>query len=315
MQRYVSVLSVATLVSLAACSDTLEPGNASDQDRQEITAILDESGWFTDAFGDDGAVADFSLGTSFDFGFLRADAQVEVPLVRFWGRRHREPVSRERRVEITDNVAEVVWVVTFEGAFVLDRTADDVRNPTSKPLQHQAIQHARFVRRDAPDDRGRNWRLAGISAREWRMTDPEKRTVDLARIEVFVNDVSQLVVEEPLRILDVDQGRIPRLEIGDVVRVVASVVNESELGNTPPEFVFLHLFHGNPNARGWIRVRMPPNDAGDYVREWTVRQAGRGRIIVDAIDSQAFATDEDDDYRANLVGIPYRIGQDADRSR
>ncbi len=312
MQRYLSTLCVATLVSLAACSDTLEPGNASDQDKQEITAILDESGWFADVFGDDGAVGNFSLGTSFSFGFLRADAQVEVPLVRLWGRRHREPVSRERRVEIADNVADVVWVMTFDGAFLLDRTADDVRNPTSKPMQHQAVQHARFVRRETTDDQGRHWRLVGVSAREWRMTDPGKRTIDLARIEVFVNGVSQLVVEEPLRILDIDEGRIPQLEIGDVVRVVASVVNESELDNRPPEFVFLHLFHGNPNARGWIRVRMPPNDAGDYVREWTVRRAGRGRIIVDAIDSQAFATDEEDDYRANLVGIPYRIGRDAD---
>lgn len=315
MQRFLSTLSVATLVTLAACSDALEPGNASDQDRQEITAILDESGWFAEAFGDDGAVADFSLGTSFDFGFLRADAQVEVPLVRRWGRRHREPVSREHRVEITENVADVVWVVTFDGAFLLDRTDDGQRNPTSKPMQHQAVQHARFVRRDAPDDRGRHWRLVGISAREWRMTDPDKRTVDLARIEVFVNDTSRLVVEEPLRILNIDEGRIPQLEIGDVVRVVASVVNETELDNTPQEFVFLHVFHGNPNARGWIRVRMLPNDVGDYVREWTVRRAGRGRIIVDAIDSQTFATDEEDDYRANLVGIPYRIGRDTDGTR
>jgi hypothetical protein len=52
---------------------------------------------------------------------------------------------------------------------------------------------------------------------------------------------------------------------------------------------------------------MPQDDQGRYVREWTVRFGGRERIGVDAIDSQTFNTDSDDDYRANIWGIPYRI--------
>ena len=59
MKRYLTALAAASVLGLGACSDTLGPGNASDQDRAEILAILDESGWFTDEFGDD--VANASL--------------------------------------------------------------------------------------------------------------------------------------------------------------------------------------------------------------------------------------------------------------
>jgi hypothetical protein len=313
MKRYLSTLVAASVVALSACSDALDPGNATEDDRAEIVAILDESGWFADEFGEDGAVPDFSLGlgTGFDFGLaLVAEAQAEVPLVRLWGRRHREPVSRERRINVndTEGVADVVWIVTFRGLFMLDRSADDVVNPTSKPMLHQAVQHARFVRRETADENGRRWRMVGVSAREWRMTDPEKRTVDVTRVEVSVNGESQLVIENPLAILDLDT-RLPRLQVGDTVRVTARVENTTGHDNTPQQFVFLHLFHANTDRRGWIRVQMRLTDAGQYVRQWIVRHAGRERIVVDAIDSQTFNTDSEDDYRANLIGIPYRVGE------
>lgn len=314
MKRYLAALAAASVLGLGACSDTLGPGNASDQDRAELLAILDESGWFTDEFGDDGAVVDFSLGSGFDFGFgaLLAEAQDEVPLVRLWGRRHGRPVARERTVTVEGDAAQVTWIVTFEGEFVLDRTDDGQINPTSKPLAHQAVQHAVFTRRAELDDQGRRWQLVGVSPREWRMTDPHERTITLTRVEISINGGERrIVIEDPAALLDIG-GRLPHLEVGDEVRVAARVVNQSDLGNTPPEFVFLHLFHANPSRRAWIRVRMFRNDAGEYARKWTVRHPGRGRIVVDAIDSQAFNTDSDDDYRAHLIGIPYRVGSDSE---
>jgi hypothetical protein len=52
---------------------------------------------------------------------------------------------------------------------------------------------------------------------------------------------------------------------------------------------------------------MRRRDDGVFVRHWIVRFAGRERMVVDAIDSQAFNTDVEDDYRASGWGIPYRI--------
>jgi hypothetical protein len=52
---------------------------------------------------------------------------------------------------------------------------------------------------------------------------------------------------------------------------------------------------------------MQAREDGAFVRHWIVRFGGRERMVVDAIDSQAFHTDSEDDYRANGWGIPYRI--------
>jgi hypothetical protein len=52
---------------------------------------------------------------------------------------------------------------------------------------------------------------------------------------------------------------------------------------------------------------MRQREDGMFVRHWIVRFPGRERIVVDAIDSQTFNTDSEDDYRANGWGVPYRI--------
>ena len=306
MKRQLAVAGMAALV-LAACSgDPTGLDNASDDDRDAVVAALDASGWFTDAFGPDGAADDLNLSASFDLNLSSVAAQDTVPLLRRWGRRHGQPVSRELTVSISGDTARAEQVVTFDGVFVLDRTPDDDQPPTQKPLQEQAVQRAVLVRREEPDSAGRAWRLVALSPREWRMTDEAKRTVQLARVVVRVNGEVKLAVEDPSELFGVD-NRIPRLEVGDSVAVLAEVENTTGIDNEPPTFVFLHVFHHGPDARGWVRIPMRRRDDGVFVRHWIVRFAGRERMVVDAIDSQAFNSDGDDDYRANGWGIPYRI--------
>jgi hypothetical protein len=233
-------------------------------------------------------------------------AQDTVPLVRRWGRRHGPPVSRLLTVEVVGDTARAEMVVTFEGDFVLDRTPDDGEPPTQKPLEEQAVQRAVLVRREATDTAPRRWRLAALSPREWRMTDGARRTVRIARVVVRVNGQVRLEVEDPAELFGVD-NRVPRLEVGDSVSVLAEVENTTGTGNEPPTFVFLHVYHHGPNARGWVRIPMRERDDGAFVRHWIVRFAGRERMVVDALDSETFNTDSEDDYRANGWGIPYRI--------
>ncbi len=306
MQRLPFAIGCVAALAAAACSDATAPGNADPQDRSEVLTALDQSGWFADDFGLDGAIdnAPLSATAGFDLG-LAPSAADSVPLVRAWGRQPGPPIGRRVSVDVANDTARVRAVMRFDGTFVLDRTDDGVRNPTAKPLQEEAVQHALLVRGD-PDGTGRRWHLAALSPHQWRMTDEAKRTVRLTRVGVWVNGTLAFVVENPTELFDVND-RVPRLHVGDVVRVAATVDNTTGTGNEPATFVLLHLYHAGPDARGWVRVPMRETEAGVFVREWTARFTGRERITVDAIDSQTFNTDSEDDYRANVWAIPYRI--------
>jgi hypothetical protein len=304
MRRHLAVAGL-TALALAACGDPTGLGNASDADRDAVVAELEVSGWFTDTFGTDGAAEDLDLSASFDLDLSPVAAQDTVPLLRRWGRRPGQPVNRELTVSVAGDTARAELVMTFDGVFVLDRTPDDGVPATQKPLQEQAVQRAVLVRREAADSAARRWRLVALSPREWRMTDEARRTVRITRVVVRVNGETRLEVEDPAELFGVD-NRIPRLEVGDSVVVLAEIDNTTGIDNEPPTFVFLHVYHHGPNASGWVRIPMRRRDDGAFVRYWIVRFAGRERMVVDAIDGQAFNTDSDDDYRANGWGIPYR---------
>jgi hypothetical protein len=306
MKRTPFIIGCAAALAAAACSDATAPGNADSPDRTEVLSVLDASGWFADDFGVTGATQDATLSVTagFDLG-LAPSAADSVPLVQAWGRRRGTPIERRVTVDVVNDTARVRAVVQFDGTFLLDRTDDGVRNPTAKPLQEEAVQHALLVRGE-PDASGHRWQLAALSPRQWRMTDEAKRTVHITRVGIWVNGTLALVVEDPTELFDVND-RVPRLHVGDVVRVAAMVDNTTGTGNEPATFVFLHVYHAGPTALGWARAPMRETEAGVFVREWTVRVIGRERITVDAIDSQTFNSDSEDDYRANVWAIPYRI--------
>jgi hypothetical protein len=305
--KRLTFLATATAVALAACSDSpTGVGNATQQDRQEVIDAMEASGWFADAFGVDGTAEDATLSASFTFSFSQAAILDTVPLTQRWGRRYGAPVSRDYAVNVTGDTAQVSAVATFDGVFLLDRTADGMANPTQKPLHEQAVQYATLVRRAQTDTAGRQWQLVALSPREWRMTDEAARTVRITRVVISVNGETTLDVTDPSALLDAST-RIPRLHVGDSVSVRASVENTTGIDNVPPTFVFLHVYHAGPTARIWVRIPMRQATDGTFVRHWIVRFTGRERMVVDAIDSQAFNTDSEDDYRANSWGIPYRI--------
>jgi hypothetical protein len=329
-------------IALAACSDSsLDPtelgGNAQADDREDMLQVLEASGFFADVFGTEGA----QPGAPAAAGVFASPMGVEgeVPLPHMWGRHHRRPVRRVITIEVDDleGIATVTKEVVFEGEFVFDLLADDGFNPVRKAMKHTLIQHARFVRietdgdpnhpdepghddpkpdepqpspQDGDDgrDHGRKWRLAAVSPAQWVMTDAEKQTVHIGRIEIWVNEELCTVIEDPDELFEVD-GRVPRLEVGQLVTVKAWVEGGSD-GNLPPFYVFLHMFHASPDTRIWMRRQMEAVE-GDlgvyYTRSWEVLFPGRERIAVDAIDSQSFVVSDAEDYAANAWGIPYVI--------
>lgn len=216
-------------------------------------------------------------------------------------------------VNPTEGTAVAWKEVEFDGRFLLDITDDDQVNPTEKPLQDILMQHAEFERlaQEEIDEQGRRrrWRLVAVSPAQFVMADPAKQTVAIAQITVEVNGAIVADITDPAEPLLVN-GRVPRLQRGDEVVVTASVSNENQ-EHTPPTFVFLHLFHASPNARIWLRLPMEEGEPGMFSRSWTVRHTGRERIAVDAIDSETFTTESEDDYRANIWGIPYVVLDDA----
>jgi len=100
---------------------------------------------------------------------------------------------------------------------------------------------------------------------------------------------------------------VPVFHVGDSVKVVAAVTNTTGGSYFPPTFVYLHVRHVDPTALVWRRIRMQDNGDGTYTRTWVARTTGRDRFAVDALDAATIELGSADNYRANVVGIPFRI--------
>ena len=138
------------------------------------------------------------------------------------------------------------------------------------------------------------------------MVDPSRRTVVVTDVQVYRNDTLLVEVTDPTALLDVT-SRIPRFHVGDTVKVVTAVTNTTGGGFTPPSFVFLHVRHADARGTSWRRVPMVDNSDGTYQRSWIARRTGVDRFVVDALDAATLLLGTVDNYRANEVGIPYRI--------
>jgi len=312
LSRDLAAVLLVGAIGLTACSDSLGPGNASDEDREEILTLLDESGFFADDYGLDGA-NDGAAQASESMALVAGAEAAEIVLPRIWGRRRGFPVRRVITVDVDTEtgLATVSKEISFEGRFLLDITDDEQVNPTEKPLEETLVQYALFRRMpvEQADEKGRRWRLIDISPAQWMMTELEKRTVNITTVQVWVNDELQLEITDPSELLDVE-GKIPHMVRGDNVLVRAWVENSVDNGNEPATFVFLHLFHASLSVTGWWRIPMElvSGDDGEYYEKaWVARRAGRERIAVDAIDAQTFTTETEDDYRASIWGVPYRV--------
>jgi hypothetical protein len=309
--KHLTVFALVGALGVTGCADGLGPeGNASQEDRDEILALLDESGFFADEFGTEGA-SDGGQAAGLMLSAAAGQAEVEAP--RVWGRRRGFPVGRLVTVDVDprNGTALVSKEVFFEGKFLLDISPDDQLNPTEKPLEEKLVQYASFRRFpvEAADAQGRRWRLVEISPAAWVMTEESRRTVELTRVAVWVNGELSLDLSDPSEMLKVD-GRVPTLHPEDEVTVRAWVENELDNGNAPDTFVLLHLFHATQISRAWIRWPMErvATDVDTYYElAWHARRTGRARIAVDAIDAETFTTESEDDYRANIWGVPYRI--------
>ncbi len=315
-KRLAAVLGIGAIV-LAGCGEGLStaPDELSEEDRAEIIELLKESGFFSDDFGVDGTVEDeesVAVGAPSSAPAVALNSGDVTP-PRFWGRRRGQPVRRTITVDVDHETgtATVTKEVVFDGKFVLDITQDGQFNPTEKPLQETLVHTALFRRiaEDAANVEGRRWRLVRISPAQWVMTDEEKRTVNIDSVGVWVNGEHVWTVTDPSEFADVET-RLPRLLRGDTVLVRAAVSNTLDSGNDPDTFVFLHLLHAKRNVRAWARLpmaRVVGDEGVYYERRWVARHSGRARAAVDAIDAQTFATESEDDYRANIWGVPYRI--------
>jgi hypothetical protein len=299
MRKYLISALAMSAVLLGACNDSLGPGDVSEADQEDILATLEESGFFSDGFGAEGV-------SEHVVAYLDGDAAPRV-----WGRRRGLPVSRV--VEVTFDreagIATVTKTVNFEGEFLVRLDDGSV---SSKTLNEQLTQSALLERlaEDRVNDRtGRrsHWRLLEITPKEFRAIDETMRTVNIEQVRIVVNGETVLDLIDPAERLPVERGGVALLSEGDEVSVYADVANTTNLeGNET--YVFLHVAHARQDAVGWHRVMMEYSaDRGEWVAHWVVRHAGREFVMVDALDSGSF--DAAGEYRANIWGLPYRIGE------
>ena len=299
-----SLLAIGVGCVAWACSDAVSPqGNASLQDRADVMAVLNESGFFADDFGNEG-IPD---GASTSAAAAVVAAEGEAP--HLWGRFRGRPVNHEVTIDIDKEtgIATVSKRIDFEGKFLVDVTDDGELNPVEKPIRETLVQQAvlEHLEPETLTDEKHPWRLIAISPAEWVMTDPEARSVDITSVTIDVNGAIVLEITDPQALLDV-AADIPVLQAGDEVTITASVANGNP-ENVSPTFVFLHVLDAGSTVPTWNRIEMAAveTESGNtYTASWTVEQALKGRLSVDAIDA-ATLTQAEVEYRANSWGIPY----------
>jgi len=251
-------------------------------------------------FGQSGTVPTVSLSG----GVLSVDS---VGAPGFWGRLRVVPGGPRpvihRDVTIQGDSAWVTQTVSYQGVFLVDTSDDGVFDPSSKPLADGHTQSVVLVR---DPSRPRGWRAVALTIQNWQNTDVSRRTVTVDSVAVYVNRVLKLTVTTPDSLYDVVH-RIPRLFVGDTVKIVAAVTNTTGGGLDPATFVFLHVRHMDVSTVAWRRVRMTDNGDGTYQRTFIVRRTGADRFVVDAIDAATLAFGTADNYRGSEWGIPYRI--------
>jgi len=305
--RYTVQLTVAAAVAgalLLACGEGTAP---SSQQAQVLAAEQEQLGAMVDSdFGAAGATATDAAptgaGPATDLAAGTADT---APT--FWGRLRVVPggprPTYHRDVTIQGDTARVEHDITFDGLLLVDTSADGVFNPTAKPLADRMTQQAVLVR---DDSRSHGWRVLQLSPQDWTVVDASRQTVTVTDVKVYRNDTLLVEVTDPAALFDVT-SRVPRFRLGDTVKVVAAVTNTTNSGFTPPSFVYLHVRHAAISGTSWRRLKMTDNGDGTYERSWIARRTGLDRFLVDALDSATLLEGTADNYRANEVGIPYRI--------
>ncbi len=327
MKQLAAVAMVGAL-ALAGCNDGLGPAAdltpdtpgvpATPQVAAAVLAVLDQSGWSAMDFGALGATSEFQndgepMGSSV-YGAPAQAPAADVTVPEFWGRIRGEPVSKVRTVTEKGDTAWASIKVDYNGAFLVDLTPGDNRlDVTSKPLVESLIQQARFEKTAIGEKGEARWALVGITPQQYVATGESQRTVKITQVTVSVNGVVQIEVTDPTAFAKVVLGSektghdVPAFNKGDTVKVVVTVANTTGTNNTPPTFTFLSSFHADPNGLGWRRMRMEAKGDGIFSLSWVAQQRGKERVIVEALDAQAFVTATADDYRANIWGIPYSI--------
>jgi hypothetical protein len=299
MKRYLTPALALSALLLGACIDSLGPGDVSEEDREDILATLEESGFFSDGFGAEGV-------SEHVVAYLEGDAAPRV-----WGRRRGLPVSRVVEVifDREAGTATVTKTVGFEGEFLVRLDDGSI---SSKPLNEQLTQTA-LLERLAEDrvnhrtGRRTRWGLLEISPKEFRAIDEALRTVNIEQVRIVVNGETVLDIIDPSERLPIERGGVALLNVGDEVSVFANVANTTNLEENHT-YVFLHVAHAREDAVGWRRVMMEySEDMGEWVAHWVVRHAGREFVMVDALDSGSF--EAEGEYRANIWGLPYRVGE------
>jgi hypothetical protein len=286
-------------LAVAACNEGVAPPSQQDQvlaaEQEQLGAMVDSD------FGASGATATGPVPAAAPPGAAADTAPT------FWGRLRVVPGGPRpiyhRDVTIQGDTAQVEHDATFTGVLLVDTSADGVFDPTAKPLADRMTQRAVLVRDGAMRH---GWRVVELTPQDWTVVDPDRQSVVVTDVRIYRNDTLLLEITDPTALLDVDR-HVPRFHLGDTVKVVAAVTNTTGSGFTPPTFVFLHVRHSDPLGTTWHRVEMTDNGDGTYQRVWIARRTGIDRFVVDALDSATLLLGTADNYRANEVGIPYRI--------
>lgn len=307
-----AAIGLALALALGGCANDGDPTQQPLTDEDQIRSLMDGDEDVGGYFDLDGMSAEPSdvLGAPEPGGLAMAPID---PLLKW--RRLRHPVSREISIEMSEGLATVSRVWTYEGVLALlgVEQGSEAANRIEKPLVDRAERHAVFLRMESPGLARHphdGWRLESISPLEVESrTGGALPTVAITRMEVAAQGQEPWVLEESAIHTPILMEDLPFVSEGAEVTVTIETTGA-------PAVAFLHARTHRHNVAhaGHVRMRerMIEGPEGTFSLTFTAPEhRGRFHLAADLLtESSLFESDPAvGPYDSNLWGVAFQVGE------
>lgn len=303
------IMGLALAFALGGCANNGEDtGTQPLTDQDQIRSMIDDdeevSGYFDlDAMQSD--PADMPAAPS-------GLAMAPIETLLKW-RRFRHPAAREISIEMSEGLAFVSRVTTYEGTLGLlaQEEGSESAIRIEKPLVDRAERHAVFVHLEesqtARHPHG-GWRLAAISPIEVESrTGGTLPTVAIVRMQVDAEGQAPWVLEAAALTEPIDLDEAPTVPPG--AEVTVTIETEGA-----PAVAFLHARahrqHAPHPGGPHLREEMTEGPEGVFTHTFTAPEGqGRFHLAADLLtEGSLYESDPDaGPYDSNIWGIPFQV--------
>ena len=291
MQKLTILFTLVVTVLISGC---VESPDLTDEDY--ISELISSSN-LSDAADLDGVGAPGEEGKGTE----------EISRPEFWYRQLLNESSAEIIItgEVSTGICSVAVIRKISADLIIDTVWDGVFVPGSKPIS--VTRYTKFIVEKFEDETSHGgWRIVSATPSEHMLTDDEQE-VFVSSMKLYKNDELIWECMDQREFYNVD-SELPVLLVGDFVRMEATVNHLNPIYE-PEFFVIAHgPLSGHSRHIMYDNGLYGDKTAGDGVfsYEWYVEYTGHHqRIAVDAIDTDTFEDQIEEDYDSSAWGIHF----------